>query len=465
MSQQQQMFASAADLALKGINDVRYAREAGLPKDYSAEEALRRAKELLCEVPEPVNCVPQTEATVALLQKVPKNSDALEWTAKAQYLSGHFTDAAESYVAAMNATSSLSPEAALRLNLEAAEAWLMARNFVSAVNYYDAAAKMVRDIPGLQSKSDFNIQRASSHRFKGERLEALDCLLNPVEPVASSSALHDEMEHIIETLRPDELPVAIERLEADSTKNVRALLKAYEKEANACIAAGNSSAAETVAEKALAMHDEPTRPIFEYLLTEAQFVPLEFASSSAETREQYRQFVNRLEPIVRADPSGQSFGPLSLQLQLCMDYLGDRDCVTRTISYLEKQIAPLPPAIEMDIVEIQVLDQKYVAASMRLNKILKAKGLEPRLKTVASFYQVWTALVDGKVVTAEQWFKEWREALEVMRNTEPVNWTFGGANRTLAANKENFSAGSLELLKEMIAAMQDENLTPTGFHH
>jgi hypothetical protein len=284
--------------------------------------------------------------------------------------------------------------------------------------------------------------------------------------VTNPEALQNELEHIVAALAPSELLQATQMLEKDPVKNRGPLLQAYESEARAQISVGSNAKAEATVQKALAMHDQQRLPTFNYLLTQAQFGLLEGPGSAGEKGPQYRQLIERLDPIVKADPTGQQYGPLMLELEICSDYLGDRECLLRATGYLEKaKVTELPPGIELDLIEIQVLDKGYGAAVERLDSVLKNKTLEPRLRTVACFYQVWTALAQDNAGRAEHWFRDWQETLNAMRRLGTVGWTFGGASRALESAGSPFSDAGREMLVAMMNAMQDEKAPAVTFRH
>jgi tetratricopeptide (TPR) repeat protein len=467
-AQRAQLFAAAADTAIKGINDVRYTREAGLPENYSAAQALARAKQLLCDGSPEASCVPQTDAAISLLRKEPPSPDNWEWLAKAQYLSGRYADAADSFSSSLRSAPSLPLEAALRLNVAAGDAWYQAQSFANAAASYDAAAKIAEENPGVHSETDFNLRRALSHRFKGDRLGAIDALINPLRPVASPESLELELEHIVAVLLPNELPEAIARLERSPSAKTdqAALVLAYQSKASAQINEERYAEAQETLRKALPLADPRSLPTLNYLVILAQYLTSQSQNTGGDKTAEYRAFSERLDPILKEDPVASSYGPLALQLLLCVDYIEDHTCVRRTIEYLDKsKAAALPSSIELDLAEIQVLDKDRNAALERLDRVLKVKDLEPRLRMVASFYRVWLALAEGKPNQAEQWFRDWQEALKRMRKSGSVaEWTFGAATRALQNANESFSAGNRSLLFAMMQAMEDDKAQIPTFH-
>ncbi len=98
--------------------------------------------------------------------------------------------------------------------------------------------------------------------------------------------------------------------------------------------------------------------------------------------------------------------------------------------------------------------------------MLLIKDLEPRLRTVACFYQVWVALAESNSSRAEQAFRDWQEALKTLRKSgTPVGWIFGAAARALQNEAEPFTASSRNLLTAMMHATEDDKApVPASFH-
>jgi len=475
MNRRDQLLASVADAALKGISDVREAREMGLSSRESAmspTERVERAKKLLCDGSKDASCTPRPETAIVLLQQATQqasgNLEAREWLGRAQYLSGRYTDAAQSFDVALKAASAAPPVKLVELSVEEGDAWYKARNFTKAVSSYDEAAARIRSGPaGLHAEEDFNLQRALSHRFAGDLRGSIDALLSPVGTVTDSNALGQELEHVVDNLSASGLPDAIRQLEQSKNPRVSepALARAYQNQANRLIAAQDYSTAEATARKGLLLKDAKYSPSLSYLLALAHFLEAQSSSESPEQKKRaYRDSSDWLTDALKSDPAMFSYFPLELQMSICSDYLDDQECVQRTMDLVKTDWAALPPELQMDFTEINVLRGKNDSARAILESVLKRRGLEVRLQAIGQFYAVWLDFAEGKASEAERSFEDWKDALERMRKAGTgANWTFGGACRVLNCTSPGSTPPHASLLVEMIHAMENDKAAIASF--
>jgi len=466
------LIPKAVASALKGISNVKDAREAGLSgsseklNELQANDLVLRAQEALCEGAG-ANCTSRPDVALLLLQQAAKSNAAnlqvQEWTGRALLASGKSLDAARSFDAILASNRSLPADAALRLETAAADAWYRAESFTSAAARYDQAAQLLRTHPELANTApDINLRRSLSHRFAGDRLGALDALVHPVAPQPETIVLVRELKHEVEILNSPETDVAIARLEAEHKRPDLnpALELAYEKQAGFLLGQSQVAAAEKAVRKAQALNVPGTVDGLNYLLALVYFNSANLPGvSQPEKTRQLRDSSRLLKEILGHDPTAQSYGVMQTQLLVCSDYLGDKECVRQTMTLLER-LNPdsIPTGLQLDIVELLVLDRGNDPAKATLNHLLPGKGLPYREKTVGYFYHFWIALAENQKQDAGQFFHEWEGSLEALRRSgESIEWFFGGARRNLQNADPPAKPGDKDLLLKMIDAMEDPN--------
>ena len=110
----------------------------------------------------------------------------------------------------------------------------------------------------------------------------------------------------------------------------------------------------------------------------------------------------------------------------------------------------------MDLAELDFLDSSLDSASARVAEALRQKELDPRLRTVGYFYEVWFNLSKGRNKAADKSFSNWQDSLKSLRkNGTDINWVFGAAGRYLNAQDAPLTNRNKELLLNMIKAMED----------
>lgn len=471
LSQRADLLASASAAAVKGVSEVRDARDAGLPEKLSElklDDLLNRAKDALCDGMD-TSCTPKPEAALLLLQQAAKEEDpgdsrAQEWTGRALYLSGKFVDSAKKYDGVVASLPSSSAEDRLRLLIFSGDSWYRAQSFVNAANRYDEAANLLQSHPDLSTRADINIRRSLSHRFRGDRLGALDALLIPVGKLPAASTLQRELKHAVDSLTEADIPEAVARLEAlpDQPERRAILVDAYLKQFDVLSRHGQYWDAENIVRKALNAGVPERTAELNYSLALAHFLGTRDSSTSPEQKAaEFRFSSDLLWNILEKDPSAQSFNPFQLRLLICADYLDDRDCARNTIALLDRispDSVPIPLGIQMDLTEFEFLNGSLDSAAARLNRALKETELDPPLKTVAYFYEVWISMSQGDNKRSGQAFSHWEDCLKGLRkNGTDINWVFGAAGRSLHAQEARITDRRRDLLTKMIRAMEDPN--------
>jgi hypothetical protein len=206
------------------VRNVADTEQSPPPSDIEAEKSLRQARELLCKAEtSPVECMSQASPAADLLTEVVRNkkfntSGNLELLAEALLQANERNRAAEAFERAANLAETEGKNAVVAgLLSQAGHAFLDAPNLIAAGNVYERLLKLSPSSP------DAHLGRAKTYRYKGERLKALDFLLDSINLLPDAKGLKEELEFLISSLQPSEKEPAMKILNAKKDKPSAAL--------------------------------------------------------------------------------------------------------------------------------------------------------------------------------------------------------------------------------------------------
>jgi tetratricopeptide (TPR) repeat protein len=223
-------FDSAVDSVVGVINDLRYARAAGLTSRLTelGPEALRdRAADLLC-LPAPTpGCVAQPHEAEPVLERLAaetKTADAYEWLGIAQVGSGRRVAAADSFRSALSRTDDVG--ARTRLTQLLADALYEGHQYDEAAAQYAATLAAGRSESTSVPDPEVYIRWSRSLRLgTGGALRAADVLIAGLaNPDLLALPLETEFREVIGGAHGAELSAIYDRLKGASTASAAPLI-------------------------------------------------------------------------------------------------------------------------------------------------------------------------------------------------------------------------------------------------
>ena len=509
LSDRDKFYMAAAHAVAQGLQDVRSAREAHLTEQldkleknagvtlaaFNTKVLLARAEEFLCvDTPDP--CSPKADAALPVLNELAQRPqggetpEVLLLLGRAQYLTGQYRKAGQTFDLALSNLSSKTPQESVELLNDAGNAWYKAQEYSKAAQYYkqslETSATNSSTLPDkLRSQPEVQVQLARSLRFDGRRTDALEALIAGAKTVTNPSRIVLELRELMLTLPPSELANAVNRIETANDPSLAPALAAGYIRTAALLAARQDfqGAAQTV-EKAIAIKDSQQAEFFLALYSyqwanapkDGAIPPPPSYKKIAElalplVQKRYREESDWLlmqanheigadrdtkdvfDAILAQKPKDLS--ALTQRMFLCNEYLKDLDCALETAMMAQQASTQGNQSLALDIAEIYVLKGKHDEALQRIQAIVADPDLEPRLRAVASFYLTWSLLALNRGEDARHAAARWKLDLTTVRNGKvELRWVFNGAQSALARQPQ-ITATKKGFLTEMLTAMID----------
>jgi tetratricopeptide (TPR) repeat protein len=222
-----QFLVDTADSTVNQLNDIRYARQAGIEDIPSSDSSalIKKANAALCARAFEVQygCSPAPKAALAALNKMRHEDlgfEGLQLIGRADSMIGNSSGASDSFEEALATLDMQQTEPRMQLLKDSADAWYDSKDYAKAAGryaeYFHLVQQHQQQVPDLwHAMPESSVRLAHSLTLNDKRIDAIDSIFESQRALGSSEELRGELNGILDEMPPSDLEQAILRLKGN----------------------------------------------------------------------------------------------------------------------------------------------------------------------------------------------------------------------------------------------------------